>query len=353
MENSGGVLSAGTVNVAVGASVNLVGQLTGNVENSGNVRIGDAAASAELTGSFTQTSTGALNIQVGGLTAGTEHDQLNVDGVATLSGTLNVALINGFSPADGDTFEVLTFGSRSGDFDTKNGLDLPGNSVFLTPLGANNMLLQAVGDDPPVIGSLSASPDPVLQSADLTLTATGVTDANSNIDSVRFYWDANNNGTLDLGTDQLLGTDNDGLDGWSLTEPAVLPVGTQTLLAQAEDTTNSVSNVVATTVQVDPSVYWDGEGGDDNWHTAANWSADTLPGPSDTVVINVAGEVTVSISSGVTVERILSGESITLNPTTLTVTGPSTINGLFTDIGGTITASGSNASIAFRWWGHH
>ena len=55
--------------------------------------------------------------------AGTQYDQLRVGGSATLDGTLNVSLANGFTPADLDSFQVLTFGSRSGDFAVKNGLD--------------------------------------------------------------------------------------------------------------------------------------------------------------------------------------------------------------------------------------
>ncbi len=55
-----------------------------------------------------------LNIEIGGTSPGTGYDQLVITGTATLGGTLNVSLINGFTPASGDTFQILTFASRGG-----------------------------------------------------------------------------------------------------------------------------------------------------------------------------------------------------------------------------------------------
>jgi hypothetical protein len=54
---------------------------------------------------------GTLKVEIGGMTAGSEYDQLNHilgAGVAELGGTLEVALINAFVPSLGDTFEILT-----------------------------------------------------------------------------------------------------------------------------------------------------------------------------------------------------------------------------------------------------
>ena len=39
-------------------------------------------------------------------------------GVATLNGTLTVTLANGYVPTSGDSFQIMTFASRSGDFTT-------------------------------------------------------------------------------------------------------------------------------------------------------------------------------------------------------------------------------------------
>ncbi|MGE4490171.1 MAG: hypothetical protein AB7E95_11580, partial [Kiritimatiellales bacterium] len=42
------------------------------------------------------------------------------------------------------------------------------------------------------------------------------------------------------------------------------------------------------------TITWDGEGGDDNWSTAANWSTDTVPSASDGVVFAGASPTTVN-----------------------------------------------------------
>jgi hypothetical protein len=69
-----------------------------------------------VTGDFTQTAAGVLYVQIGGLNAGVDYDQLAVAGRATLDGTLAVALVNGFVPSPGNTFTVMTFGSSAGTF---------------------------------------------------------------------------------------------------------------------------------------------------------------------------------------------------------------------------------------------
>jgi hypothetical protein len=131
---AGGVLGAsGTVNIQ-GGTLSGYGTINASVINAGVLSVGAAAATGTLSinGNYTQTSGGTLNIRLGGTTAGSQYDQLIVTGVATLDGTLNVSLINGFVPAPGNSFKVLTFGSRTGNFATMNGLNL-GGGHSLTP----------------------------------------------------------------------------------------------------------------------------------------------------------------------------------------------------------------------------
>jgi hypothetical protein len=90
-----------------------------------------------ITGSFTQSAAGALNLKIGGLSAGAQFDQVTIGGSATLDGTLNLSLINGFTPGAGDSFQVLNYGSHSGAFATING-----NGQTYTPTyGATNLTL--------------------------------------------------------------------------------------------------------------------------------------------------------------------------------------------------------------------
>lgn len=67
-------------------------------------------------GGYRQGASGTLQIDVGGLTPETEHDVLNVGGSAAFAGRLSLAAANGFAPAAGDVFNVITCGSCSGEF---------------------------------------------------------------------------------------------------------------------------------------------------------------------------------------------------------------------------------------------
>ena len=65
---------------------------------------------------------GTLNIHLGGTTADTGYDKLVMNGVAYLAGLLKVSTLNGFAPARGDSFTVLSAAAIVGGF---NAYDLP------------------------------------------------------------------------------------------------------------------------------------------------------------------------------------------------------------------------------------
>jgi hypothetical protein len=111
------------------------------VSNAALVSPGASPGQLTISGSYTQTSVGALNVEIGGLTAETEFDRLAISGSATLSGTLNVSLINGFLPNPGDSFQIMTFASRSGSFTTINGLGLGGGRSFQVNLTGTSLSL--------------------------------------------------------------------------------------------------------------------------------------------------------------------------------------------------------------------
>jgi hypothetical protein len=127
---NGGTLTATAVNFLAGG-VTASGTINGNVTNAGQFALGGPATPGALliNGDYTQTATGVLNIKIGGLTAGTQYDRLDLTSghQATLNGTLNVRLIDNFFPTIGDTFQLLTFSSLSGTFSTMTGLALGGN----------------------------------------------------------------------------------------------------------------------------------------------------------------------------------------------------------------------------------
>jgi hypothetical protein len=136
----GGVL---TGNGSVGTSTSLA-----NVTNSGVVAPGSPLGTLTIFGTYTQTIAGILSIGVGGTTASTQYDRLAVTGAVTLNGTLTMGLANGFTPAIGNIFVVVTFASRTGTFANVTGSAIPGSMLFQTSTpNANNFDLVVVRND--------------------------------------------------------------------------------------------------------------------------------------------------------------------------------------------------------------
>jgi len=109
----------GTLNAASGfnnqaGSIKGSGTINGPVTNAGTVGPGNSAGTLTVAGTYSQTSLGSMNIELGGLTPGTEYDRLAISGAASLNGWMNVSAINGFVPSLGQTFTVLTAGSVTG-----------------------------------------------------------------------------------------------------------------------------------------------------------------------------------------------------------------------------------------------
>jgi hypothetical protein len=140
---SGGTLSAPSINLSSAGSVNLTGgtvnltggtltdaaltlpntttlegtgSLTGNLSSFGVVSPGDAPGILTVDGNYTENSSGTLDIGIGGTTLGTQYDQLKIDEAASLSGSLDITLLNGFVPAIGNQFDIIAFGSETGSF---------------------------------------------------------------------------------------------------------------------------------------------------------------------------------------------------------------------------------------------
>ena len=113
-------LDGGSMNFPLGVDLN-GGQLIGNGtftgpirNNAGIVGPGHSAGEITVTGTYTQGADSALDIEIGGTTAGTDFDQLQVNGMATLGGTLALSFINGFQNTiqNTDTFVILTSGQN-------------------------------------------------------------------------------------------------------------------------------------------------------------------------------------------------------------------------------------------------
>jgi fibronectin-binding autotransporter adhesin len=69
-------------------------------------------------GNVALSPTSTLLMELGGIAPGGGHDQILSSGTLGFDGTLQLALINGFSPAAGQTFNLFDWASMSGTFDT-------------------------------------------------------------------------------------------------------------------------------------------------------------------------------------------------------------------------------------------
>ncbi|MGO9923386.1 MAG: Ig-like domain repeat protein [Isosphaeraceae bacterium] len=146
-------------------------QMALSFNNAGTVNLGSTGAAGLLTisGNYNQTSTGSLDVYLGGTTAGSGYSQLAVSGTATLAGTADMSLINGFEPALGNSFQPLTFGSSSGNFGFYNGIIL-GNRMLLDPaLNPTNLTLTV--QPAATTTALASPPSPSVSGQSLTFTA--------------------------------------------------------------------------------------------------------------------------------------------------------------------------------------
>ncbi len=137
------VYDGGSVAVDGVLSIGPRGTLQGNssvladVHNGGKVAPGvspsfvasDAIGTLTVDGNFTQTSAGSLQVQLASLTS---FDKLAIDGTASLSGRLELSNALGFTPALGNTFEIITAsGGVDGTFTQVTAVGLfPANVVW-------------------------------------------------------------------------------------------------------------------------------------------------------------------------------------------------------------------------------
>ncbi|MGO9916764.1 MAG: beta strand repeat-containing protein, partial [Isosphaeraceae bacterium] len=118
------ISAAGSLEVLDGATFTIAG----NLDNAGTIDL--APGTLDVTGTYTQESTGAYDVAIGGITPGSSFGQLNVSQSASLNGSLSVNLINNYAPPQGDSYQVLTFASETGNFSAEFGLYFGGGEGF-------------------------------------------------------------------------------------------------------------------------------------------------------------------------------------------------------------------------------
>jgi phage baseplate assembly protein gpV len=168
-----GTLTANSTVAINGGVLSGAGTVHANVVNAALVSPGDSPGTLSVSGNYTQTAAGALNVEIGGPDAGTGYDRLAVGGTATLAGALNIVMVNNYVPDFGTTFHVLTFAGHTGDFDTYNGQNIGNGRYLYQQFAAGDTgldLLTVHLNHPPVLAPISDQT--VNEGSLLTFTAT-------------------------------------------------------------------------------------------------------------------------------------------------------------------------------------
>jgi fibronectin-binding autotransporter adhesin len=167
-----GVLSAsGGINIQGGflygtalTTTGTEGTLIGNVDLSGGtINPGNAVkllGTLDITGTFAESGSGILNIDLDGTTPGTKYDVLNVSGAAALGGTIDFVLNAAFKPVVGDTWDVLNYASETGSFTTVNLPTAPTGDHYVFSCGLTDCTL-----------TLDAGPGPATSASNSTVSA--------------------------------------------------------------------------------------------------------------------------------------------------------------------------------------
>ena len=183
---TGGQLSAFAISPTSGfaASSGSLGGITqsGLNQTGGVLAPGDVGTAGEtiISGSYTCGSNATLAIELGGTTQASgfqygQNDYVLVTGSTTLSGSLAVALINGFAPTGGQAFIVLTSsGALSGTFSNLTSgtrvITADGSGAFLVSSTGNIVTLSGYAAIAPPVITAPPTSGTAMQGSPFTLT---------------------------------------------------------------------------------------------------------------------------------------------------------------------------------------
>ena len=111
----------------------------------GRVQPGLSSGILKVTGNYAPGSNGTLEVEIGGATPGSGHDQLDVGTTASLDGTLDIVTPSGFTPTPGQSFTILKCGPvacRSGQFDNVQGTIVGSGQEYQVRYNATDVTLQ-------------------------------------------------------------------------------------------------------------------------------------------------------------------------------------------------------------------
>ncbi len=118
------VVNNGEIRTSAGSFTTFYGSTSGSgtytglgtVNFEGDLKPGNSPAAVSFGGDVVLGVASTLQMEIGGITPGSQFDQLNVTGKLILGGTLQVVLANGFMPSIGQSFDLLNWGTVAGSF---------------------------------------------------------------------------------------------------------------------------------------------------------------------------------------------------------------------------------------------
>ena len=155
VEFAGGTITLPSAGGTVQATRRLTGSGTvnGALTVAGEIAPGSSDGLVAVTGSLTLAGGGGLEMEIGDAPT-LRFDRIQVSGQATLTGgVLDVRILPGFVPDDGEVFTVLTCGGRIGQFAAVTIEGLPVNGQFNVNYGPTNVSIQVnhiTTDVPPI-----------------------------------------------------------------------------------------------------------------------------------------------------------------------------------------------------------
>ncbi len=113
--------------------------VAGSISNSGTLTVGPTNT-VTIGGALTQTSTGTLDVQLGGASSMGLFGLVKASGTATLAGTLEADSVYGYAPSTTDSFTPVTFASESGGFASEKLPSISGYT-FTAAVNATNITI--------------------------------------------------------------------------------------------------------------------------------------------------------------------------------------------------------------------
>ncbi len=154
--------AGGTLRVSTGGVLSGYGRVQGQVivAAGGQIFPGNSPGVLNITGDYQQLAGSTYSAEIGGTTPGTDFDQIDATGAATVGGTLKVRLVKGFTPTVGQKFQIVKAASTSGSFNVISQPSQAGISVTSDATGTTVTVTSVIAGAPVISSATSVGAAP-------------------------------------------------------------------------------------------------------------------------------------------------------------------------------------------------